>query len=78
MAVDKQTPRQSGKKLNCRNWECGVVVKVPRREKGEEDGENGQGGERLEGLDVFEGTVPVPMVWPAEEYGERKPWFFMG
>ena len=29
-------------------------------------------------LDVFDGTVPVPMVLPGKRYGgARKPWYFM-
>lgn len=27
------------------------------------------------GLEIFRGAVPVPMIVPGEEYGERKPWF---
>lgn len=63
---------KSGKlgKLTVRNWECGVVVPVPK--------------ERLEALrlsddevppmSVFEGTVEVPFEHPGELYKERKPW----
>ena len=58
-----------GPKMNCRNWECGVLVKCPDGAKGESKGM---------GMDIFKGTVPVPMEWPGEEYKGRKPWFFLG
>ena len=54
-------------KLNCRNWECGVIV--PCGGSAEHEMANG--------MDVFRGTVPVPMQWPGKRYGERKPWYFM-
>lgn len=28
-------------------------------------------------LDMFNGVVPVPMKYPGELYGNKKPWFFM-
>lgn len=64
---------KSGKmgKLTMRNWECGVVIPVPK--------------ERLEGLklmegqvppmDVFEGTIEVPFQCPGDAYDGRTPWF---
>ena len=60
LSKDRATKRP---KLNCRNWECGVIIKA-----GEVGGEAGY-------MAVFEGVVPVPMVAPGEEYGARKPWF---
>lgn len=82
-------------KLNCRNWECGVVVPVLGQGEGGQD--QGQGrilgsdkartetGSKAEvdaesstALDVFDGTVPVPMILPGKRYGgARKPWYFM-
>lgn len=53
-------------KLNCRNWECGVVMPVPVREG-------------KEGLDVFDNVLPVPMVYPGTNYeddSDLEPWFF--
>lgn len=44
--------------------------------KGKEKGKGNGDGYELK--DVFEGTLPVPMVIPGEEYGGRKPWYFMG
>lgn len=64
---------KSGKmgKLTMRNWECGVVVPVPK--------------EKLEGLEltddglppmsVFEGTIEVPFQHPGEPYKGRRAWF---
>ncbi|KAK4692668.1 tyrosyl-DNA phosphodiesterase 1, partial [Lecanoromycetidae sp. Uapishka_2] len=52
-------------KLNCRNWECGVIVPVPY-----EDGSN-----QLGNLKEFKGSIPVPMQYPGEPYGNRKPWY---
>ncbi|KIV89228.1 hypothetical protein, variant 1 [Exophiala mesophila] len=68
-------------KLNCRNWECGVIVPVSA-ENEEMSGEHEQVVD--EGKDslraVFGGTVPVPMRYPtglvAQDGG--RPWFFSG
>lgn len=59
--------------LNCRNWECGVVIPM-----GEVPGKGSNidktaGPEN--GLGIFEGVVPLPMEYPAEEYGAKKPWY---
>jgi len=63
--------RASGQpKLNCRNWECGVLIPVGN--KSTEDTSNC--------LSAFEKTVPVPMVVPGEAYGKSKskePWLFL-
>lgn len=34
-----------------------------------------KGAGSVDGLAAFEGTVPVPMMYPGEEYGIQKPWF---
>jgi hypothetical protein len=65
-------------KINCKNWECGVVLPVPARSAGQ----TLSGIPPLEeqvGMDVFEGTVPVPMKVPGNNLIEsaREPWFFM-
>ena len=52
-------------KLNCRNWECGVVVPVRRSVPN-----NGEGD-----LKKFDGIVPVPMQVPGDLYGDKKPWY---
>ncbi|MCJ1472949.1 hypothetical protein MMC13_001598, partial [Lambiella insularis] len=59
-------------KLNCRNWECGVIIPVH---------DSGSSGTTLDtaverGMGTFAGTVPVPIQYPGEEYGESQPWFY--
>lgn len=61
-------------KLNCRNWECGVVVPARRAAATVTTPSNASGEEELDA--VFGGVVPVPMEWPGEEYQGRKPWFY--
>jgi hypothetical protein len=94
-------------KLNCRNWECGVIVPVPLKStaasqskrgsevEGEGENENEKGSQttvkekemdiesavtktvkQREISDIFQGVVPVPMIFPGEVYGTRHPWFF--
>ncbi|KAI7151476.1 phospholipase D/nuclease [Hortaea werneckii] len=103
-----------GWKMNCRNWECGVLLPVPqerldRAVKKEEGGDDGvqvkkeeedpdetdsdldsfslpnrrRGGgkqnrdeEQLVGMEVFNGLLDLPFVFPAPEYGGREPWYF--
>jgi hypothetical protein len=93
--VSDRTTKQP--KLNCRNWECGVVIPIlrdsyPGHETQGGDG-NGTGDEKGGGkgkekeedetlLDIFKGTVPVPMRVPGRRYegfggASRKPWYFM-
>ncbi|KAL3448542.1 tyrosyl-DNA phosphodiesterase-domain-containing protein [Aspergillus insuetus] len=81
-------------KLNCRNWECGVIVPVikqkptttnaERTTNNSEEGfsrKQGKGSKVEENtslLDIFAGTVPVPMRVPGPRFdGSRKPWYFM-
>lgn len=74
-------------KMNCRNWECGVIVPVPamRGRQSENEGRSSDEegwGKRKEVVvpsptfEVFEGVVPVPMVVPGEPFGDRRPWFY--
>lgn len=60
--------RASGQpKLNCRNWECGVLIPMPDEAA-------------KTGWDAFDEKVPVPMIVPAEAYGKtnsKRPWFFL-
>lgn len=60
-------------KLNARNWECGVVVLATTSPSSGTRGTRGA----AEDLDVFCGSVPVPMELPALSYqdDERQPWF---
>ncbi|KAH9221079.1 tyrosyl-DNA phosphodiesterase-domain-containing protein [Leptodontidium sp. 2 PMI_412] len=75
LVKDKSTKEP---KLTLKNWECGVVVRVPatipsahEAIPGREDGE-----EETLGMDVFAGHVPVPMQMPGDQYGLHRPWFF--
>lgn len=79
-------------KMNCRNWECGVVVKVSEsrlsryidrrgaqagaKKKKEEDESGGRKKMEL-GMDVFDDLVDVPFEYPGEEFGGKEPWYFM-
>jgi len=68
-------------KLNCRNWECGVVIPMRSLQPGSHDGSDAQIIQPLQSTDQqrslqeFEGLIPVPMQYPGEEYGTRRPWF---
>ncbi|KAF2773166.1 phospholipase D/nuclease [Teratosphaeria nubilosa] len=58
-------------KINCRNWECGVLLPVPREtlEAASRDGE-------VVGMEAFEGVVPRPFEYPSTPFGDREPWYF--
>ncbi|GAB1197389.1 hypothetical protein APSETT444_006682 [Aspergillus pseudonomiae] len=63
-------------KLNCRNWECGVLIPVISRGDVVSEQNRSPNDESGTMLDIFEGIVPVPMRLPAPQYGpNRKPWF---
>ncbi|KAL1982854.1 hypothetical protein VTN96DRAFT_854 [Rasamsonia emersonii] len=72
-------------KLNCRNWECGVLVPIIRPAPSAGEDKTGDNDERkkkadmhIDIADVFGDTVPVPMHVPARPYGpDLKPWFYM-
>jgi Tyrosyl-DNA phosphodiesterase len=59
-------------KLNCRNWECGVVFSVPQSIGKNLVNDEAEGHAPI-GMDVFHGYVPVPMITPGTEYGARRP-----
>lgn len=76
-------------KLNCRNWECGVLVPVIDKEQdpaassaktrslNDNAEANTKPTESANTLDIFQGTVPVPMQFPARRFGpDLKPWYF--
>ncbi|KAI7181399.1 hypothetical protein D0869_11937 [Hortaea werneckii] len=105
---------QGGWKMNCRNWECGVLLPVPRerldravkKEEGSDDGvqvkkeeedpdetdsdldssslpnyrhshgKENRDEEQLVGMEVFNGLLDLPFLFPAPEYGGREPWYF--
>lgn len=65
---------KSGKegKVSIRNWECGVVVPVP---KSSFDGIAVDEGE-VPPLSVFKEVIEVPIEHPGEHFGNKQPWFF--
>ncbi|KAF2965773.1 hypothetical protein GQX73_g7803 [Xylaria multiplex] len=60
--------RASGQpKLNCRNWECGVLIPMESEAS-------------KSGWETFEKRVPIPMIVPGEAYGKtnsKRPWLFL-
>ena len=60
-------------KLNCRNWECGVLV--PTRSVAHNLGHELDASIDA-GLLAFKSTVPVPMQYPGNKYDGREPWYF--
>ncbi|PLB41146.1 uncharacterized protein BDW47DRAFT_75683 [Aspergillus candidus] len=76
-------------KLNCRNWECGVLIPVindstsapaesrsPAQEGKSQPGYSPQ--ESATHLDMFRNVVPVPMRLPGARYEpDRRPWYYM-
>ena len=66
--------RATGKpKMTCRNWECGVVMPLPKTESVKSN------GTQAPDMSIFDGVVPVPMEVPGREYGPKEePWFYLG
>lgn len=73
-------------KLTCSNWECGVLVPVRKAaatttatSSSQESAGKSVDSEVVSSdkLDMFNGVVPVPMEYPGELYGDKKPWFFL-
>lgn len=68
-------------KLNCRNWECGVVVPVEEEEcRGQGSTSaiiksNSRDGDEP-GILALGRVVPVPMKYPCESFEGKKPWLF--
>ncbi|KAK9240946.1 tyrosyl-DNA phosphodiesterase-domain-containing protein [Lipomyces kononenkoae] len=56
-------------KLNVRNWECGVVLRVP-------SGATSEDQEMKSVEETFAGIVPTPMETTRTEYNNKLPWFF--
>lgn len=63
-------------KMNCRNWECGVVVPIPAPRTALGVHQDQAMTRPVLGMDIFDSYVPVPMKVPGEEYGSKRPWFF--
>ncbi|KAL8815732.1 MAG: hypothetical protein Q9223_005160 [Gallowayella weberi] len=66
-------------KLNCRNWECGVVVPLRRAVMMNPEynpGYNAVPGSVAQHHGSYEGFISTPMQWPGKDYGDgRIPWF---
>jgi Tyrosyl-DNA phosphodiesterase len=61
-----QDKAKKAPKLNCRNWECGVVIPVPKHK----DIPEGLG------LESFNEKISVPMQYPGKVFENSTPWFF--
>lgn len=73
LVLDRTTAQP---KLNCRNWECGVVIPIPEDPAAVDENSSADGVQDLDR--VFGDTVPVPMKLPAPEYGPgNKPWYYL-
>lgn len=80
LVIDRKTKQA---KLNCRNWESGVVVPVGRGEDGTQRGASAASAAagaapEAELSQTFRAAVPVPMQEPGREYAEdEQPWFYL-
>ncbi|RJE25678.1 tyrosyl-DNA phosphodiesterase domain-containing protein [Aspergillus sclerotialis] len=75
-------------KLNCRNWECGVLFPVidkaqdstqssTQSKPGNALNRTMELGESANALDVFKGAIPVPVQLPGRRFGPNlRPWYF--
>ncbi|KAL6818914.1 phospholipase D/nuclease [Trichoderma sp. SZMC 28013] len=69
LSRDKST---GGIKMNCRNWECGVIIPVPESKSVDKTRASGD-------MAMFAGTVPVPMQVPGPAYASNdQPWLYPG
>jgi hypothetical protein len=59
-------------KVNCKNWECGVLLPVSTEGAKTEAGEDG-----VVDMEVFKDVVEPPFMYPGCEYEGREPWYFM-
>ncbi|KAL9473798.1 hypothetical protein ACSS6W_008178 [Trichoderma asperelloides] len=69
LSKDRST---GGIKMNCRNWECGVIIPVPESKSVDKTLTSPD-------MSVFAGTVPVPMQVPGPVYkSSDQPWLHAG
>ncbi|KAL6887075.1 phospholipase D/nuclease [Trichoderma evansii] len=69
LSKDRST---GGIKLNCRNWECGVIIPVPESKSVDKTFTSAD-------MSMFAGTVPVPMQVPGPVYkSSDQPWLYAG
>ncbi|CAG7976207.1 unnamed protein product [Penicillium nalgiovense] len=75
-------PKTKSLKMNCRNWECGVVVPIINEKKTGEKGKRPETHGTVPSaplpVEVFKDTVPVPMRVPAVPLSEHRRPFFYG
>lgn len=67
-------------KINCRNWECGVIMRVPEEklvkdDNGKKDAAADNTGKVVQ-MKSFEDVVGVPFHHPGRDFGNREPWYF--
>ena len=62
-------------KLNCRNWECGVLIPMPAKARSQQNNTVLHVGGVMS-LAEFQDVVPVPMRFPGESLVAKKPWTF--
>ncbi|KAJ5545460.1 hypothetical protein N7535_006154 [Penicillium sp. DV-2018c] len=77
-----------GLKMNCRNWECGVVVPIITEKTDDSVQQEGKGKEKEKEVtptsnplpvEVYKDVIPVPMKLPAIPLSQqRKPFFLWG
>lgn len=71
VVTDRKTKEE---KLNCRNWECGVLLPVPQEKLKQLPFQEGQ----LPPLKAaFGGFVDVPFEYPGDSLLNKTPWYFM-
>jgi hypothetical protein len=58
-------------KLNCKNWECGVLLPVSTDGIATEAGKDG-----VVDMEAFKDVVAPPFMYPGIEYEDREPWYF--
>ncbi|KAF2670234.1 phospholipase D/nuclease [Microthyrium microscopicum] len=58
-------------KMVCRNWECGVLLRV-RKAKDTTSATTKEDGLRI----LFDPTLDIPFEIPGRGYGQQQPWFF--
>jgi len=76
-------------KINCRNWECGVLlpiiagtieqvkgIKFPSDEEETGNAVETRSGEKLVSMKVFDDLLPAPFVYPGAFYNGKEPWYF--
>jgi hypothetical protein len=58
-------------KLNCKNWECGVLLPVSTDGVATEAGKDS-----VVDMEAFKDVVEPPFMYPGIEYEDREPWYF--